>query len=225
MRRLAVGIASCLLLLGAGLADAAEVSGTVALVRKGKPSKLGDLRDAVVWFEPAAAAAKPKPAAAQEHIMTTVRKEFLPHVLAIGVGDSVRFPNDDPILHNVFSVSGDNSFDLGFYKKGPGSAYTFKSAGLVRVFCNVHQTMVAYVMVLGTPHFARPDEAGRFRLANVPAGPGTLHVWHERAETWSGPIDPSSAKPVVVQLDVTRPRVPQHTNKHGRSYGPAGSYE
>lgn len=223
MKRFALGLV-VLVLLGSAAAPAAEVTGTVALVRKGKPSRLGDLRDAVVWFEPATRPALPPPRSTP-HVMTTKGKEFQPHVLVVAQGESVRFPNQDPILHNVFSVSGKNSFDLGFYKTGPGETVKFTEAGLVRVFCNVHHSMVGYVMVLATPLQARPAENGSFRISGVPEGPGTLHVWHERADPVAIEVLVPSRSPVVAQLEVTRPRVPQHTNKHGRAYSPTSSYE
>lgn len=207
----------------AGVVDAAELSGTVSLVRRGKPSRLGDLRDAVVWFEPKGKVEQPG-LRQDPYVMTTKNKEFDPHVLVVRRGEKVRFPNQDPILHNVFSVSGKNSFDLGFYKTGPGETVTFQESGLVRVFCNVHHAMVAYVMVLDAPFSARPDADGRFRLS-VPDGGGTLHVWHERSDPVSVPVAPGAAVIGKVELEVSRPRVPQHTNKHGQAYAPTSSYE
>lgn len=207
-------------------AIAADLSGSVTLMRRGKPSRLGDLKDAVVWFEPAGAAPAAGKPRTEEWLMRTKDKEFDPHVLAIRRGESVRFPNQDPILHNVFSVSGKNSFDLGFYKTGPGEKVVFGEAGLVRVFCNVHHTMVGYIMVLDTALMARPDDSGRFTIRGVPEGGGTLHVWHERSDQVSVAVPAGSApKPLQVSLEVSRPRVPQHTNKHGRAYSSTSSYD
>lgn len=224
MRIRALGFAVLTSLSGGMVLEAAELAGTVTLVRRGKPSRLGDLRDAVVWWEPAAGDTGPVPQPS-EHVMSTKDKEFSPHVLVVTAGESVRFPNQDPILHNVFSVSGRNSFDLGFYKTGPGQKVVFTEPGLVRVFCNVHHSMVGYVMVLATPYRARPVENGGFRLQDLPAGEGTLHVWHERADPVALPLRIPATAPVAVQLEVTRPRVPQHTNKHGRAYDSTSSYE
>ena len=99
--------------------------------------------------------------------MSTRRKQFLPRVLAIGAGESVRFPNEDPILHNVFSQSPDNAFDTGQYGRGEGKTTRFDKPGLVRVYCNVHHSMVGHILVLDTPHFTRPSSDGRFRLTDV----------------------------------------------------------
>ena len=146
------------------------------------------------------------------------KKAFVPHVVAVTVGTSVRFPNSDPILHNVFSVSGDNAFDLGLYPEGPGKAATFHSAGLVRVFCNVHQTMVAYVLVLDTPYFVAPAADGSFALEGVPETDGLLVVWHARAEPWSLELHPGATEPLVIHLALTKPLVPAHNDKHGKPY-------
>ncbi len=88
--------------------------------------------------------------------MVTVRKEFLPRVLAVPAGSKVRFPNQDPILHNVFSVSGENRFDLGLYKQGEAKEAHLLQAGMVNVFCNVHHSMVGYIAVLETPFTRAP---------------------------------------------------------------------
>ena len=74
-------------------------------------------------------------------------KKFTPHVVAIPVGGTVDFPNKDPIFHNVFSVSGENRFDLDLYKKPKSGTWTPRLPGLVRVYCNIHPQMSAYVLV------------------------------------------------------------------------------
>ncbi|HUO87111.1 MAG TPA: hypothetical protein VM617_06950 [Thermoanaerobaculia bacterium] len=211
------GVASTLLAgaLAAAVAApaaAAELSGRVTLVEGRKAATGADA--AVVWFVPDA---RRPPPPAGSFVMQTRNKRFEPRVLVVPVGSSVRFPNLDPILHNVFSVSGGNSFDLGLLGKGEGGAMRFGEAGVVRVFCNVHQRMAAYVVVVDTPFYRSPDAAGRFHLGGLPAGPGQLVVWHERAEPVVRRVDPA-AGPVSVTLELTRPLVPLHNNKFGRPY-------
>lgn len=199
-----------------GVARAAEIAGTVELVADGKPLHSSEVRDAVVWFKPKAAiSVRPAPGPLE---MTMRKKEFAPRVLAIPQGSSVRFPNSDPILHNVFSVSSENPFDLGLYAQGPGKTWKFSSAGVVRVYCNVHHSMAAYIVVLDTPFFASPDADGSFKLAGVPEVDGTLVVWHERAEPWSLEIHVPPASPVAARLDITKSQVPEHLNKFGKPY-------
>ncbi len=114
--------------------------------------------------------------------LTTRRRQFEPRVLVIQAGTEVIFPNDDPILHNVFSSSPENRFDLGLYGRSDGKTHRFDAPGLVRVFCNVHPGMSAHIVVVDSPHYMQPDQQGRFTLSDLPSGPGRLTVWHERAD-------------------------------------------
>jgi plastocyanin len=202
--------AAVLVLFGANAARAADLSGRIEL-RGGEGA---DASAAVVWFEPDRDAPRPAPITTE---ITTKERRFLPQVIAVPVGSTVQFPNQDRILHNVFSVSPGNRFDLGRYGRGDGRSYTFKRKGLARIFCNVHRTMAAFVVVIDTPHLARPDAEGRFELKGV-TGPGTLHVFHPRAEAWTSRVEAAGAAAVSVVLDATLPPVPPHLDKTGRPY-------
>jgi len=107
---------------------------------------------------------------------------FVPHVLPIVQGTTVDFPNQDPIFHNVFSLSGTKSFDLGRYPKGDSRSVTFEQTGIVPVFCHLHSNMSAIVLVLDNPFFSMPDVEGQYRIENIPAGTYTIVGWHERSE-------------------------------------------
>ncbi len=204
--------------LAASTVHADEIRGRVELLAKGGKGAARDVdvRQAVVWFEPAT----PKPTRAPEKPfeMITRGKEFQPRVLAVPRGSKVRFPNADPILHNVFSVSGPNSFDLGLIKKGESGVRRFDAAGVVRVFCNVHHAMVAYVVVLATPFFSRPEADGSFVLRDLPRGAGKLTVWHEQAEPLTIDLPAGASAAPALRLEIVRPRIPPHVDKRGRSY-------
>ncbi len=203
-----------LALLASG-AQAADLEGQIRLTGGGK-NGAAEMAGAVIYFEPSAPVAAPAPPIPFE--VATVRKAFSPRVLAVPPGSSVRFPNQDPILHNVFSLSGANRFDLGLYRAGDGKSTTFDHPGVVRIFCNVHHDMVAYVLVVDTPYIARPDSEGRFRLEDIPDGPGTLTVWHERATEWKRSLTVPLDAPQLVELALSKSRVPKHRNKLGRPY-------
>jgi plastocyanin len=105
---------------------------------------------------------------------------FMPRVVAVTVGSEVEFPNDDPIYHNVFSLSRAKNFNLGRYPRGESRRVRFDKPGVVKVFCEIHSHMSATVMVFNHPWFAVPDEAGRFELPAVPPGDQQITAWHER---------------------------------------------
>jgi plastocyanin len=158
------------------------LNGELRLVDEGGQPITGevDLSEAVVYFNPEVPVAfEPS---AEEVLLTTQRRSFVPSVVVIEAGSVVRFPNEDPILHNVFSSSPGNRFDLGLYGKSEGLTHQFDEPGLVRVFCNVHSRMSAHIVVVDTPFHGRPDRDGRFRFDALPQGRGTLTAWHERSD-------------------------------------------
>lgn len=208
-------------LMGVVPAPALELRGRVELLEKGKPSadKTLAVDATVVVFEPQRPAPPAKPVVVE---MAAVRKEFTPHIQIVPVGSTVRFPNQDPILHNVFSVSGRNSFDLGLSGKGPGAAVVFREAGIVRVFCNVHHGMFGYVFVVASPYWAKVAADGTFRIADVPAGAGKLTVWNERSAPTTREVTLPLAAPPTIGIEITMPRIPPHKNKLGKPYSGGG---
>jgi plastocyanin len=195
-----------------------DLRGHIQLLAKGgkSPDRGSDVRQAVVYFEPVSP--QPVRPAAEPFEMVTKHKELAPRMLVIPRGSRVRFPNQDPILHNVFSVSSPNQFDLGLSKAGPGKEKRFEAPGLVRVFCNVHHDMIAYILVLDTPHWASPDASGDFVLAGLPKGQGKVTVWHEQGDPWTARVELPQKTPLQVGLEIVRPLIPAHLNKHGQSY-------
>ena len=134
-------------------------------------------RNIVVYIErvPGATTAGTRRASMRQH-----SERFVPHVLPVVRGTTVDFPNDDPLYHNVFSLSRARSFDLGRYPRGHSRAATFDRAGAVQVFCHIHADMSAVVLVLENPYFAIPDATGEYVIPDLPPGDYTLVAWHER---------------------------------------------
>lgn len=111
-------------------------------------------------------------------VMAQRDEAFVPHVLAVHVGTTVEFPNEDDFYHNVFSIVAGDRFDLGRLPKGKTGRQTMSKPGAVIVRCEIHPNMKAFVVVLENPHFALPDAEGRYVLPDVPAGQYTLKAWH-----------------------------------------------
>jgi plastocyanin len=142
------------------------------------PREIPDLRRAVVYLEtaPAAALESREPVRAR---MDQRNETFLPHVLAIDQGTLVDFPNNDSTYHNVFSLSKTRKFDLGRYARGKSKSVRFDRPGVVRIFCDIHSHMSAFVLVFSHPYYAKAEVDGRYRIDNVPPGTYTVSAWHE----------------------------------------------
>jgi plastocyanin len=115
-------------------------------------------------------------------------ENFVPRVVAVPVGSEVGFPNDDPIYHNVFSLSRVKTFNLGRFPRGESKAVRVTKPGVVKVFCDIHSHMTATIMVFDHPWFAMVGEDGRFELNGVPPGGRQITAWHERLGDFTVPV-------------------------------------
>jgi len=121
-------------------------------------------------------------------VMDQRNETFVPHVLAITTGTTVDFPNSDKFYHNVFSLSKTRQFDLGRYAAGNSRPVRFDRAGIVRVFCDIHSHMNAYIIVFSHPFFAMTDAEGHYRIENVPPGTYGVIAWNEGTLSETRPI-------------------------------------
>jgi plastocyanin len=146
-------------------------------------------------------AAAPVRVPAEEPTMTQKDTSFVPSVLTIPVGTTVRFPNGDPFFHNVFSYSAPARFDLGRYPRGESKEVTFDEPGIVKVYCEVHDFMRGAILVTENP-FAAVVRDGKFRFEGVPPGTYTLVVWHADLRTVQQQVvvTPSTTSHVHVEL-------------------------
>ena len=173
--------------------------------------------EAVAWFPGLRGAA---PAAKRR--MASREKRFEPRILAVPKGSAVAFPNFDKIFHNVFSLSETSPFDLGLYRNGASRETTFEKPGVVRVYCNIHPQMAAWVVVLDGSLYAQTGKDGLALVSGVPAGRQILKVWEERGGEWSGTVvvPAGGTVEVTVPFDVSKWREQPHKNKHGKDYPP-----
>lgn len=195
------------------------MSGQLSIIERAgaQPS---DLRSTVVYLE-TPGRTSPVPAVASETTIAMTGREFVPHVRAVLIGSSVRFPNDDPFSHNVFSNAQAGPFDLGLYRRGTSRAASFPRAGVYPIYCNIHSRMAAYVVAVTTPYVTFASVDGRFTLENVPPGSYLLRAWHEHAGTTTGVtiVVPSSG--IAAQrlvLDARSYVAAPHLNKFGVPY-------
>jgi len=208
---------ACALALASSL-FAGSIDGKISFVTKRGQKPV--INETLIWLEPLTGKTpKMTPARFQ---MVTRGKMVMPHVLAIPVGSTVEFPNDDPISHNLFSLSSNNAFDLGLYRKGAGKSQKFDTPGLVNVYCNVHPNMSAVIQVMHTPYYAFADTSGNYAVPNVPIGRYRLVAWNEQGGQIDSPVEVTSAGTVsgsvALTLDSRNYRLTQHLNKLGKPY-------
>ena len=155
-------------------------------------------------------------------------KQFIPEVLPIVAGTTVDFPNEDSIYHNVFSLSKVTPFDLGLYAQDGTKSVTFDRPGLVKIYCNIHPQMIAYLLVLGNPYFTVTDAQGRFVIPDAPLGSATLRTWYSRSQEHPErtiQVTPQGVKDLNLQLvesitlQIKEESVSiEHKNKWGQDY-------
>jgi plastocyanin len=172
------------LLLGAAPQTYATSLTVKALQRDGKP-----LVGAVITAEAEAPVQPPAPPV--KAIMDQLNLAFVPDVLVLPVHSTVQFPNSDPISHQVYSFSSARKFQLPLYRGKPYPPVSFEEPGIVTLGCNIHDNMLAYIVVTAAPFFGRTDAKGEWSAANIASGRYRLRVWH-----------PSLSEPQEVARDV-----------------------
>ena len=197
---------------------AGAVSGVVrSVTRAGGGAAL-----AVVYAEPIDSAA---PRAPRRVTLTQKNKTFQPRVLAVPIGSTVEFPNNDGLYHNVFSLSAPQPFDLGLYRAGDSRSRTFTAPGIYRVFCNIHPQMSAVVVVAPTAYATVAATDGSYML-DLPPGRYRVTALSERAAPVTVEVTSTqgASNAPELTLDESLWAVTQHKNKFGKDY-PAAAYK
>jgi len=156
------------------IAVAAPAFGATIDVRVQTP-RGGAVRDAVVYAVPEG---RTVPLANKAAVMDQKNRMFIPHVLPVQTGTSVRFPNSDDIRHHVYSFSPAKKFQLPLYKGTPANPVVFDVAGVVTLGCNIHDQMTAFIVIVDTPYFEKTPANGRVALRDLAPGRYTLRVWY-----------------------------------------------
>lgn len=169
--------------------------------------------EAVVYLDIAS------PAVRATATMKQQGRQFVPRMLVVQKGTKVEFPNMDAVFHNVFSVTPDNSFDLGSYRQGESKSVTLAKPGVVTVYCNMHPQMVGHVLVVPSNYYARTGADGFYKIANVPAGKHRIVAWAPNAKPVVSEVEVADSEAATVELEVKRRGSTPHTNKDGLPYG------
>lgn len=143
------------------------------------------LANAVVYALPANGKA-PAVEPGKKAIIDQIDREFVPLVSVIQTGTAISFPNKDDVEHAVYSFSPPKRFEIKLYSGVPAKPVLFDKPGMVTLGCNIHDSMVAYVLVVDTPYFAKTDKAGRATIDNLPAGSWRIVAWHPQQRDPNG---------------------------------------
>jgi plastocyanin len=193
LRCLALASVLALAAVGLGAAESGTVRGTVVV--KGQKSNA----NAVISIEAPGLKLTPAP----EPVKIDQKGfRFIPHITVIVPGSTVRFLNNDPEPHNVYSPEG--RYNLGTWPTGATRDHTFEKPGIYTQLCNIHPDMLAYVVVLETPHFAVTDAKGAFEVVGVPPGKYLLWAWHEKKDGLEREITVEAGQVLDLDLVIER---------------------
>jgi plastocyanin len=181
--RLTAGVLMALIAVLCAAAWAGDIEGKVS----------GMKGNSVVYVD--TIAGKTFPAPKDHPVMDQKGLVFVPHIMVVQQGTTVEFLNSDTVQHNVFwtAIGSDKKagHNLGTWPKGEKRSFTFDKPGVVPLLCNVHPDMGAYIIVSPTQYFAETDDAGNYKIKDVPDGSYTVTVWHEGAKSQSKPVSVS----------------------------------
>jgi plastocyanin len=198
-RELRAGIVITCLALLATPARADDTKGTIEGNVASKPAKFRG--GVVVHLEKAPGPFRPP---AEPAVVDQRGMKFVPRVLPVLRGTTVNFLNSDSVRHNVFTPDGDK-YNLGTWPQGETKSYTYAKSGVYRQLCNVHPEMEAFVVVLDNPYFAVTDEAGNFRIKDVPPGTWTIKTWSDKLAPATASVTVTAGAAASVKLELAKP--------------------
>lgn len=175
---------------------ARAAGGTVAGKVEATPAKY--TAETVVYLKGVNAPSEPRTASMDQKNMT-----FIPHVLAIAKGDTVKFLNHDTVAHNVYSPDGD-AYNLGTFKQNEERTHKFEQEGAYSQLCSIHPEMLGYIFVAPSHYEAAVDAKGHFTIADVPPGAYKLAAWNSHLKAPDQPVTVTAGKTTEVQVSLKR---------------------
>jgi plastocyanin len=121
-----------------------------------------------------------RPHAPAAFVVDQVDRTFEPDLTVMPVGSAVTFPNSDNVSHQVYSFSPAKRFQLPLYRGTPYAPTRFEKTGIVTLGCNIHDEMIAYLIVTDAAWFGRTGPDGTWKAGDLPAGEYRVEVWHPR---------------------------------------------
>ena len=171
-------------------------------------SGVRDVENVLVFVEKAPGEFPPPkdPAAMDQQKMT-----FVPDVLPVLKGTTVKFNNSDPVLHNVFwNKSADGSYDarnMGTFGKGSSAQFVFDKEGSVTLLCNIHPEMEGHIVVLQNPYFSLASKDGAYEIKGVPPGQYSVKAWYPNPKKLKAKTAPATVTAgQATQLDFSLSR-------------------
>lgn len=132
---------------------------------------------------------------------------YIPHVLGIQLGQSLKLKNSDGLLHNVHALPKVNTpFNMAMPATRTEADHKFgKEEGMFQVKCDVHPWMTSYVGVFNHPFFAVSGKDGKFTINNLPPGTYELEAWHEKLGVKTASVTVTADKPATVAFSFAAP--------------------
>ncbi len=184
--------------LAAAAAPRADGSITGTVKAPGEPGT-----DVVVFVENASAAAKPAGTA----VLDQKNMQFVPHVLAVPVGTTVKFTNSDTVAHNVFSPDHEK-YNLGTFGPGLSKDHTFAKCAKFPCsyaqLCQIHPEMEGFIVVVPNSYVATANAAGQFTIQGVPPGQYQVSAWSPKGKAQPKAVTVESGKAASVDFTLAK---------------------
>ena len=144
-------------------------------------------------------------------VVDQIDKQFVPRITVVRTGTRIEFPNRDTVSHHVYSFANPNSFELPLYKGEAKPNVRFDHPGLVTLGCNIHDSMLGYILVVDSPYYAVTDHDGVAEISWVDqlADNTPVRVWSpelSNGQVLTASYASSDSKTLLLSVDVRQTR-------------------